>query len=148
VITHLSNVSVFGKCLKIGISKQEFVGFATPFQLPDGSPSFVDFQGSTNFRFSKNPDLDESSRMSPPSKRVYFFDPRNDLTEEDVELFLTENGAPKPVRIFFELETETRVNIEFGTIAMALQTIALCNNFPFSMPEIQGQFFVKFWFAE
>ena len=135
-------------------NQQEVEVVAKPFQLPDGSPSFVDFQGSTNFRFSENPDFDETDRISAPSQMIYFFDPSRSLTHEDIDLFLANNGAPKPVQIYFDsesnegIDTETRVTIEFGTTTMALKTVALCNNFPFSVAGHEAQLVVKFWFAK
>lgn len=65
-------------------SKQAFLNdVQNPFTLPDGTPSFMDYGGSRNNRFS-NPEAASKNRILPPSKMLHFFNAPFGITEEQV----------------------------------------------------------------
>lgn len=83
-IKNLSNCFFFGKKLQLAFSKQVYLqDVHNPHELIDCSPSFVDFMGSRNNRFT-NPDAASKNRINPPYKCLHYFNAPANLTEEQI----------------------------------------------------------------
>lgn len=97
----LNNITFFQAKMQIGFSKQAFLNdVQQPFDLPDGTPSFKDFMGNRNNRFT-NPEAASKNRISPPSKVLHFFNAPHGMTEDDVTNIFKQQGAPIPQVKFF-----------------------------------------------
>lgn len=65
-------------------SKQAFLqDVPNPHELPDGTPSFVDFMGTRNNRFT-TPDAAQKNRVQPPAKVLHFFNAPPNISEESI----------------------------------------------------------------
>jgi len=101
-IQSLNNLTFFGKKMQLGYSKQAFLNdVQQPFELPDGSPSFRDFMGNRNNRFT-NPEAASKNRIAPPAKVLHFFNAPHNMTEEEILNIFRSQGAPLPsgVKLF------------------------------------------------
>ncbi|XP_067129913.1 heterogeneous nuclear ribonucleoprotein L-like [Centruroides vittatus] len=84
-IANLNGVKFFGSKIQLGYSKQAFLNdVQQPFSLPDGSPSFKDFMGNRNNRFT-NPESAGKNRIQPPSKILHFFNAPYGIKEEELK---------------------------------------------------------------
>ncbi|KAI0229731.1 Heterogeneous nuclear ribonucleoprotein L [Lamellibrachia satsuma] len=71
--------------MQLGFSKQAFLqDVPNPHDLPDGTPSFVDFMGNRNNRFS-NPEAAAKNRIQMPSKSVYYFNAPPGMTDDQLQ---------------------------------------------------------------
>lgn len=69
-------------------SKQAFLNdVQQPFTLPDGSPSFKDYMGNRNNRFT-NPEAASKNRILPPSKMLHFFNAPFGISEDEMKKVL------------------------------------------------------------
>ncbi|KAA0189980.1 hypothetical protein HAZT_HAZT009914 [Hyalella azteca] len=113
-IGNLNNTSFFGSKMQLGYSKQAFLAdMQTPFDLPDGTPSFKDYMGNKNNRFI-NPEQASKNRIQPPSKVpghgiLHFFNTPPNITESAMKEVFTEEdvAAPKAMKLF-QSKTGTR----------------------------------------
>ena len=140
-VQSLNNLLFFGKKLQLGYSKQAFLNdVQQPFELPDGSPSFKDFMGNRNNRFT-NPEAAGKNRISPPAKVLHFFNAPYGMTEEDILNIFRENMAPAPQGVkMFQSKTERSSSglIQFENLHEAVEALVLCNHV--SIPNPQGKF--------
>ena len=80
-------------------SKQAFLqDVANPHELRDGSPSFMDFMGSRNNRFT-TPQAAQKNRIQPPSRILHYFNAPPGLNEDQIKQVFEENGAKAPQKI-------------------------------------------------
>lgn len=101
-ISLLNNTQFFGKKMQLSYSKQAFLNdVQQPFELFDGSPSFKDFMGNRNNRFT-NPEAASKNRISPPTKVLHFFNTPHGMTEDEIiQIFKQNNCAtPSAVKLF------------------------------------------------
>ena len=150
VVSNLNNNSFFGSKMQLGFSKQAFLAdVQSPFQLPDGSPSFQDFMGSKNNRFI-NPEMASKNRIQPPSKILHFFNTPPGLEAEDIEDIFVKNGSPKPKCVkMFPSKTERSSSglIEFETLAEALEGLVICNHYPVPNSSSKFPYIMKLCFS-
>lgn len=52
--------------------------------LPDGTPSFKDYMGNRNNRFT-NPEAANKNRILPPSKMLHFFNAPFGISEDEMK---------------------------------------------------------------
>lgn len=98
-VSSLNDVALFDTELQISYSKQPFLhDVMQPFTLPDGSPSFKDFQGNKNNRF-KNPEVASKNRILPPSQVLHFFNAPYGITEDELIQIFRQNTDHDPVSI-------------------------------------------------
>lgn len=65
-------------------SKQAYLNdVQQPYTLQDGTPSFKDFTGNRNNRFT-NPEAASKNRILPPSKMLHFFNAPFGIAEEEM----------------------------------------------------------------
>lgn len=149
-ITSLNNLTLFGKKMQLGYSKQAFLNdVQQPFELPDGTSSFRDFMGNRNNRFT-NPEAACKNRISPPAKVLHFFNAPFGMTEEDVLTIFRDNGAPTPQGVkLFQSKTERSSSglIQFEDISEAVEALVLCNHVPIPNPTGKFPFVFKLCFS-
>jgi len=132
-VTNLNNITFFETKMQLGFSKQAFLAdVQQPYELQDGSPSFIDFMGNKNNRFI-NPEMASKNRIQPPSKILHFFNTPPGLDAGDIEKIFCKHGAPKPKCIkMFPSKTERSSSglIEFDSLSQALESLVLANHVP------------------
>ncbi|XP_018026556.1 heterogeneous nuclear ribonucleoprotein L isoform X1 [Hyalella azteca] len=132
-IGNLNNTSFFGSKMQLGYSKQAFLAdMQTPFDLPDGTPSFKDYMGNKNNRFI-NPEQASKNRIQPPSKILHFFNTPPNITESAMKEVFTEEdvAAPKAMKLFqskSESERSSSGLLEFEDLQEALEALVSCNH--------------------
>ncbi|ESN89875.1 hypothetical protein HELRODRAFT_104598 [Helobdella robusta] len=98
----LNGTFLYGKKILIGCSKQAFIqDVPNPQDLPDGTPSFQDFMGNRNNRFT-TPEAASKNRIHSSSKILYFFNAPPGIKDEDLIKVFADHGVkgPKKVKIF------------------------------------------------
>lgn len=102
-IASLNKATIFGHELQLGFSKQAFLNdVKQPFELPDGTPSFKDFMGNRNNRFT-NPESALKNRISHPADVLHFFNAPYGISETDIMSIFDEycpNNKPISVKFF------------------------------------------------
>jgi heterogeneous nuclear ribonucleoprotein L len=130
-IGNLNNTTFFGNKMQLGYSKQAFLAdMQTPFDLPDGTPSFKDYMGNKNNRFI-NPEQASKNRIQPPSKILHFFNTPPTITEETMKEIFTEEGVtpPKAVKVFqTKTERSSRGLLEFDELEESMEGLISCNH--------------------
>jgi heterogeneous nuclear ribonucleoprotein L len=100
-INFLNNQTFFGKKMQLAYSKQAFLNDVhQPFELPDSSPSFKDFMGNRNNRFT-NPEAAIKNRISPPSKVLHFFNTPHGISEDEIVTIFKQNQVAAPTAVKF-----------------------------------------------
>ena len=150
VVSNLNNSTFFGSKMQLGFSKQAFLAdVQSPYQLPDGSPSFQDFMGSKNNRFI-NPEMASKNRIQPPSKILHFFNTPPGLESADIESVFTTSSAPRPKCVkMFPSKTERSSSglIEVETLADSLEALVTCNHHPIPNPAGKFPYIMKLCFS-
>ncbi|CAN8008742.1 unnamed protein product, partial [Ixodes pacificus] len=110
-VGHLNNAQFFDTKMQLGYSKQAFLNdVQLPFELPDGTPSFKDFMGNRNNRFT-NPEAASKNRIQPPSRVLHFFNTPYGISEDDLKKLFEEMGCPVPASIkMFTSKSKFREN--------------------------------------
>ena len=149
-VANLNNITFFESKMQLGFSKQAFLAdVQQPYELPDGSPSFVDFMGNKNNRFI-NPEMASKNRIQPPSKILHFFNTPPGLEAVDIEAIFSKNGAPRPKCIkMFPSKTERSSSglIEFDTLAPALESLVVANHVPVENTNGKFPYIMKLCFS-
>ena len=150
VVTNLNNVTFFEAKMQLGFSKQAFLAdVQQPYELPDGSPSFMDFMGNKNNRFI-NPEMAAKNRIQPPSKILHFFNTPPGLEATDIEeLFLSHNTPrPKCIKMFpSKTDRSSSGLIEFETLGDALESLVIANHLPVDNPSGKFPYIMKLCFS-
>lgn len=151
-IRHLNNVIFFGKKMQLGYSKQAFLNdVQQPFELPDGSPSFQDFMGNRNNRFT-NPESATKNRIQPPSPVLHFFNTPVGITEEELKSVFEKKLAPVPktVMLFTSKTNSERSSsglLEWENCSEAVEALVLCNHTPIDSPGGKFPYIMKLCFS-
>ena len=149
-VTNLNNISFFDSKMQLGFSKQAFLAdVQQPYELPDTSPSFMDFMGNKNNRFI-NPEMASKNRIQPPSKILHFFNTPPGLDAADIENIFTKHGAPRPKCIkMFPSKTERSSSglIEFENLSHALESLVVANHVPVDNPNGKFPYIMKLCFS-
>jgi len=150
VITNLNNVTFFESKMQLGFSKQAFLAdVQQPYDLPDGTPSFVDFMGNKNNRFI-NPEMAAKNRIQPPSKILHFFNTPPGLEANDIEEIFVSHGTPRPKCIkLFPSKTDRSSSglIEFESLSEALESLVIANHIPVENPNGKFPYIMKLCFS-
>lgn len=151
-VSNLNGATFFNSKLQLGYSKQAFLNdVQQPFTLPDGTPSFKDFVGSRNNRFS-NPEAASKNRILPPSKMLHFFNAPFNIPEDQMKKIFDDKEATPPtsVKLFQSKNKSERSSsglLEFDSVSHALEGLALCNHVPISNPNGKFPFILKLCFS-
>ncbi|KAI1302318.1 Heterogeneous nuclear ribonucleoprotein L [Halotydeus destructor] len=146
----LNNLIFFGKKMQLGYSKQAYLNdVQQPYDLFDSSPSFKDYMGNRNNRFT-NPEAASKNRISPPAKVLHFFNAPHSMTEEDIMNIFRSQGSPLPNGIkMFQSKTERSSSglIQFDTVSEAVEALVLCNHISIQNPSGKFPFVFKLCFS-
>ena len=150
VIANLNNVTFFDSKMQLGFSKQAFLAdVQQPYELPDGSASFMDFMGNKNNRFI-NPEMAAKNRIQPPSKILHFFNTPPGLQAADVEEIFMSHGTtrPKCVKMFpSKTDRSSSGLIEFETLSEAVESLVIANHLPVENPSGKFPYIMKLCFS-
>ncbi|RWS30754.1 heterogeneous nuclear ribonucleoprotein L-like protein [Leptotrombidium deliense] len=140
-INSLNNLTFFGKKMQLSYSKQAFLNdVQQPFELQDGTPSFKDFMGNRNNRFT-NPEAASKNRIAPPAKVLHFFNAPHGMTDDEIISIFKSTGGPVASGVkLFQSKTERSSSglIQFESVAEAVEALVLCNHI--SIPNPSGKF--------
>ncbi|XP_064484874.1 heterogeneous nuclear ribonucleoprotein L-like isoform X2 [Ornithodoros turicata] len=149
-VGHLNNALFFGSKMQLGYSKQAFLNdVQQPFELSDGTPSFKDFMGNRNNRFT-NPEAASKNRIQPPSRVLHFFNTPFGIGEEDLKKLFEEAGCPFPNTIkMFTSKTERSSSglLEFESVSDAIEALIVCNHTPINNPNGKFPYILKLCFS-
>jgi len=149
-VASLNNITFFESKMQLGFSKQAFLAdVQQPYELPDGSPSFMDFMGNKNNRFI-NPEMASKNRIQPPSKILHFFNTPPGLEAADIEEIFVDQGTPRPKCVkMFPSKTERSSSglIEFENLSEALESLLIANHVPVDNPTGKFPYIMKLCFS-
>lgn len=152
-IQNLNNSFFFGCKMQLGYSKQAFLNdVQQPFELPDGSPSFKDFMGNRNNRFT-NPEAASKNRIQPPSKVLHFFNTPYGITEDELKKVFEDQGTkpPKTVKMFASKNPSSERSssglLEWENISEALESLVTTNHTPIPNPNGKFPYILKLCFS-
>lgn len=149
-VASLNNITFFESKMQLGFSKQAFLAdVQQPYELPDSSPSFIDFMGNKNNRFI-NPEMASKNRIQPPSKILHFFNTPPGLEAADIEEIFVDQGTPRPKCVkMFPSKTERSSSglIEFENLSEALESLLIANHVPVDNPTGKFPYIMKLCFS-
>ncbi|KAK7103356.1 hypothetical protein V1264_018272 [Littorina saxatilis] len=147
-IQNLHNCFFFGSELRLSHSKQAFLqDVPNPHDLPDATPSFKDFMGNRNNRFT-NPEAASKNRIQSPAKVLHFFNAPPGITEDEIREIFESNSGKRPLRIkIFPSKTERSSTglVEFENKSDAVEGLILTNHHP--IPSAKTPFVFKLCFS-
>ncbi|KAK4473538.1 hypothetical protein MN116_002897 [Schistosoma mekongi] len=150
VIRNLSGVSFMGNQLMIRNSKQDVIlDVSSPFQLPDGSPSFKDFSKDRNNRYTTSI-MAKKNRVHPPSRTLHYWNAPPKISNNSLLELVRKCGASDPQHIEQFLKTSDKSSsgfLKWATDAEAFEALALCNHQLLKDEECTYPFTIKLAFA-
>ncbi|VDO73348.1 unnamed protein product [Schistosoma margrebowiei] len=100
LIRNLSGVSFMGNQLMVRTSKQDVIlDVSSPFQLPDGSPSFKDYSKDRNNRYT-TAIMAKKNRIHPPSRTLHYWNAPPKISSNELLEFVRKCEAPEPQYVF------------------------------------------------
>lgn len=152
-IQNLNNCYFFGTKMQLGYSKQAFLNdVQQPFNLPDGSPSFKDYMGNRNNRFT-NPEAASKNRIQPPSRILHFFNTPSAITEDELKKVFEDVDVkpPKTVKMFASKNPGTERSssglLEWENVSDALEALVTTNHTAIPNPNGKFPFILKLCFS-
>ncbi|KAI6173533.1 Poly [ADP-ribose] polymerase [Aphelenchoides besseyi] len=153
VMRFLQNAKLFGTTLSIRPSKQttlrEITGDA--HEMENGTPSFVDFTGHRNQRFS-NPATASRNRIVFPTAQLHFFNVPLSFSKEQIMALFTEHDVkgpiPKDLLIFNVKNAHSLSGLAtFDDPEQATDALMIYNHAPISDPDGDGPFILKLTYS-
>ncbi|UYV74982.1 HNRNPLL [Cordylochernes scorpioides] len=148
-ISNLNHSFFFNSKMQLGFSKQAFLNdVMQPYELPDGSPSFKDYMGNRNNRFT-NPEAASKNRIQAPSKVLHFFNTPPAITEDEMKKHFENEGAPAHARYIHLCAAEKSSSglLQFEEVAPALEALVLCNHMSINNPNGRYPYILKLCFS-
>ncbi|KHN84048.1 Heterogeneous nuclear ribonucleoprotein L [Toxocara canis] len=149
-IENLHGTTIFGQKIALRPSKQQVLHeIRDPFTLPDGTPSFRDYVGSRNQRYT-TPELAARNRIVKPTNVLHWFNAPVTMTEDKLKELFADGGAatPKSVTVFPQRSERSSSGIcEFESTEQAVEAILLANHTPVKSPVGKVPYIVKLAFA-
>nr|XP_006003520.1 PREDICTED: heterogeneous nuclear ribonucleoprotein L-like isoform X1 [Latimeria chalumnae] len=136
-LTHLSNATIFGNKISLCVSKQPAIMPTPSSKLEDGIPSYKDFSGSKNNRFT-TPEQAAKNRIQHPSRILHFFNAPPEITEEIFEKVCEEQKLTKFTACTLFLPKSDRSCsglLEWESISQAMEAIVLLNHYPLKLQD-------------
>ncbi|CAH8465684.1 unnamed protein product [Schistosoma turkestanicum] len=150
LIRNISGVSFMGNQLMVRTSKQDVIlDVSSPFQLPDGSPSFKDYSKDRNNRYT-TAIMAKKNRIHPPSRTLHYWNAPPKISTDDLLQFVRACGASEPQHIEQFAKSSDKSSsgfIKWHTDAEAFEALALCNHQPIKDDECTYPFTIKLAFA-
>ncbi|XP_076464573.1 heterogeneous nuclear ribonucleoprotein L-like isoform X1 [Babylonia areolata] len=147
-IQNLHNCYFFGGEVQLSPSKQAFLqDVLNPHELPDGTPSFKDFMGNRNNRFT-NPEAAAKNRIQSPAKILHFFNAPPAITEDELGEIFESCYGKRPIRVKqFPSKTERSSTglLEFESKSEAIEALIMTNHHP--IPGAKSPFVFKLCFS-
>ncbi|CAH1792095.1 unnamed protein product [Owenia fusiformis] len=147
---NLSNSVFYESKLSLAPSKQAFLqDVPHPHKLEDDQPSFKDFMGNRNNRFS-TPEMAQKNRIEPPSKVLHFYNAPPKVTEEELrEIFVKAGCKPFNHCKLFPSKSERSATglLEWESKGDAIEAIICANHFNVDNPNGQHPFIFKLCFS-
>jgi heterogeneous nuclear ribonucleoprotein L len=147
---NLNNSFFFGSKMQLGYSKQAYLQDPpNPHDLPDGTPSFVDYMGNRNNRFT-TPENAQKNRIQPPAKVLHFFNAPPGITEEQLNKVFTEaeTKPPAKVKVFpSKSERSSTGLLEWDSKGDALEGLVLANHSQIPNPNSKNPYVFKLCFS-
>jgi len=99
-ISSLNKLQIYDGEIQLSFSKQQFLNdIKQPFDLPDGTPSFKDYIGNRNIRFT-NPVSANKNRYPMPADVLHFFNAPFGITEQEVISLIEKNcSTARPIKV-------------------------------------------------
>ncbi|XP_064621995.1 heterogeneous nuclear ribonucleoprotein L-like isoform X3 [Lineus longissimus] len=152
VIAHLNNCFFFGNKLQLGKSKQAYLqDVPNPHDLQDGTPSFMDFMGSKNNRFT-TPESAQKNRIHEPTKVLHYFNAPPNMSEDDIKRVFEQFGVkpPKRVRQFPSKSKPERSStglVEFDSAQEAIEALIVGNHAEVTCSTAKNPYIFKLCFS-
>ncbi|XP_013379094.1 heterogeneous nuclear ribonucleoprotein L isoform X2 [Lingula anatina] len=150
-IQNLNNTFFFENKLQLGYSKQAFLqDVPNPHDLPDGTPSFKDYMGNRNNRFT-NPEAASKNRITPPAKVLHYYNAPPHITETEIKETIAAAGAKPPMRVKqFPAKSERSSTglIEFEAKADAIEALVCANHAEIPNPNGKHPYVFKLCFSQ
>jgi len=150
VMKNLNNVQFFNTKVQLGYSKQAFLqDVPNPHDLKDGTPSFKDFMGNRNNRFT-NPEAAAKNRIQPPSKCLYYFNAPPKVTEDEIKKVFADAGitAPPKVKQFpSKSEKSSTGLVEWENINEAIEAMSCANHSEIPNPAGKHSYVLRLCFS-
>lgn len=127
---NIKHFTLFGNPVRLDYSKAEFIGnIRNPQTCSDGSPTFMDFEGTRMNRFD-TPDRAAKNRIVPPTKTLHFYNlPK--MEDDELRQLFADQGAVRPLGIkWLPYKNERSVSgiVEFDDIVEASEALVLVNH--------------------
>ncbi|OQV21813.1 Heterogeneous nuclear ribonucleoprotein L [Hypsibius exemplaris] len=149
-IEQLNGIFIFEKKLQVAVSRQANLNeVPNPYPLGDGTPSYKDFTGSRNNRFSTN-ELASKNRITPPTRCLHFFNAPSGSDEEEVAEVFTRNGSVKPSITILQGKSERSCSgfAEWETMELAVEALILANHTEMPNKKIGHPYLFKVCFTQ
>lgn len=136
-ISGLSGMRFFNEKLVLAPSKQMYLTDTNGnFQLSDGTPTQIDYNGSRNNRFTTTEQA-AKNRIQNPSKVLHYYNAPITFTEEEVQNICKELDITPPCKFVpFKSKTDRSSSglMEFETKAQALECLTVANHYKIDNP--------------
>lgn len=150
-IKNINGIFVFGQKMLLGYSKQAFIqDVPNPVDLADGTPSFMDFMGNRNNRFT-TPEAAAKNRIQPASKILYFFNTPSGLKEDDLnEVFIgCDLKPPSKIKVFLSKSERSSTGLlEWDNKSDCIEGLVVANHTPIPNPTGKNPYIMKFCFSD
>ncbi|VDN00887.1 unnamed protein product [Thelazia callipaeda] len=149
-IDNLHGTVIFGNKLALRPSKQQVLHeIRDPFILPDGTPSYRDFNNSRNQRYT-TPELAGRNRIVKPTHVLHWYNAPVTMTEDKLKELFVDKGAVEPDKIIIFPQRSERSSAgicEFTSTERATEALMLANHTPVDSPVGKAPYIVKLAFA-
>ncbi|CDS42852.1 heterolocus tagous nuclear ribonucleoprotein l [Echinococcus multilocularis] len=147
-LANLPMISFAGKRLSGQLSRQQhIVEVSQPYILPDGSPSFKDFTGSRNNRYTH--DSAAKNRVYPPSRMLHFWNCPPGISSSQLQEVFAHAGVsvPNVVSLFKKNERNSSGVLEWNSVEEACDALIFCNHTVIPSPGDRVPFVMRLAFS-
>ncbi|KAL5109786.1 Heterogeneou nuclear ribonucleoprotein L [Taenia crassiceps] len=147
-LANLPMISFAGKRLSGQLSRQQHIVEVTqPYILPDGSPSFKDFTGSRNNRYTH--DSAAKNRVYPPSRMLHFWNCPPGISSSQLQEVFAHAGVsvPNVVSLFKKNERNSSGVLEWNSVEEACDALIFCNHTVIPSPGDRVPFVMRLAFS-
>uniref|UniRef100_A0A5K3ENX6 Heterogeneous nuclear ribonucleoprotein L n=1 Tax=Mesocestoides corti TaxID=53468 RepID=A0A5K3ENX6_MESCO len=147
-LANLPMITFVGNQLSGQPSRQQHIVEVTqPYVLPDGSPSFKDFTGSRNNRYTH--DSAAKNRVYPPSRMLHFWNCPPGISSTQLQDIFAHAGVPVPnvVSLFKKNERNSSGVLEWKSVDEACDALIFCNHTVIPSPGDRIPFIMRLAFS-